>query len=169
MQLVVARLGRPHGIRGDVTVEVRTDEPDERMMAGSVLETDPADAGPLAIDNAFWHSGRLILHFKDVPDRSAAEELRGIFLVVNSEDLPDLDDPDEFRDHDLVGLAAVDPAGASIGTLTAVDHGPGGDMLIVTAGDGRKHLIPFVKAIVTAIDATARTITIDAPEGLFDL
>jgi 16S rRNA processing protein RimM len=165
VQLVVARIGRPHGIRGDVTVEVRTDEPDERFAVGSVLATD--SGGSLVIDGGFWHSGRLVLHFQDVDDRGAAEEIRGVLLVVESQELPELDDPDEFRDHDLIDLAAVDPAGVSLGRVTGVDHGPGGDMLLVTGGDGRTHLVPFVKAIVTAVDA--RTVTIDAPEGLFDL
>lgn len=165
MQLVVARIGRPHGVRGDVTVEVRTDEPDERFAVGSVIATD--SGGSLLVDGGFWHSGRLVLHFKDVDDRGAAEAIRGTLLVVESDELPDLDDPDEFRDHDLIDLPAVDPTGAPLGTVTGVEHGPGGDMLLVTGADGRTHLVPFVKAIVTAVDA--RAVTIDAPEGLFDL
>ncbi len=150
-----------------MTVEVRTDEPDDRFALGSVLATDPESAGPLSVEDAFWHGGRLVLHFKDVDDRDAAEGLRGVLLVVESDDLPELDDPDEFRDHDLIDLAAVDPTGAPLGTVTAVDHGPGGDLLILTGLDGRTHLVPFVKAIVTAVDA--RTVTIDPPAGLFDL
>lgn len=88
MQLVVGRIGRAHGIRGDVLVEVRTDEPDDRFAVGSVLVTDPADAGPLTVDDARWHSGKLVVRFADVHDRNRAEELRGLLLVVDSDDLP---------------------------------------------------------------------------------
>jgi 16S rRNA processing protein RimM len=131
VQLVVGRIGRAHGVRGDVLVAVRTDEPDERFAVGAVLATDPTDAGPLTVASARWHSGRLVVGFAGHGDRSAAEALAGVRLVVDSADLPPLEDPDEFHDHELVGLAVVTPAGESLGTVTDVVHGPAGDLLVV--------------------------------------
>lgn len=88
MRLVVGRIGRPHGVKGEVTVEVRTDSPEERFVVGKALETDPADVGPLTITAQRWHKDRLLVRFEEVPDRTAAEQLRGVFLVVDSAELP---------------------------------------------------------------------------------
>jgi len=104
--LVVGRIGKPQGIRGEVTVEVRTDDPDQRFAAGSILLTDPADRGPLTVERARDHSGKLVVAFEGVPDRNAAELLRGTLLVVDAATLPDPDDEDEFHDHVLRGHAA---------------------------------------------------------------
>ena len=82
MQLVVGRVGRPHGIRGEVTVQVRTDDPGRRFAAGSVLATEPADRGPLTVLSSRWHSGRLLVSFAGSADRSQAESLTGTLLVV---------------------------------------------------------------------------------------
>src|SRR5262249_53154823 len=136
LQLVVGRIGRPHGIRGEVSVEVRTDSPDERFAAGSVLVTDPAERGPLTVSRLHWHSGRLLLTFDGVADRSAAEALRGTLLVVDSAELPELADPDEFYDHQLVGLRAELPDGAVLGTVEDVVHAPAEDLVAVRRPDG---------------------------------
>src|SRR5262245_37318406 len=107
MQVVVGRIGRPHGIRGELSVEPRTDEPEARFAVGSVLLTDPAAAGPLTVVSARPHQGWLLVAFEGIADRTVAESLRGVLLWVDSADLPPPADPDEFHDHDLVGLAAV--------------------------------------------------------------
>ncbi|MFD9676827.1 ribosome maturation factor RimM, partial [Streptomyces sp. NPDC059981] len=107
MQLVVARIGRAHGIKGEVTVEVRTDEPELRLGPGAVLETEPASAGPLTIETGRVHSGRLLLRFAGVKDRTGAEALRNILLIaeVDPEELPA--EPDEYYDHQLMDLDVV--------------------------------------------------------------
>jgi 16S rRNA processing protein RimM len=169
LQLVVGRIGRPHGIRGEVSVEVRTDSPDERFAAGSVLVTDPAERGPLTVTRLHWHSGRLLLTFDGVADREGAEALRGILLVVDSDDLPELADPDEFYDHQLVGLRAVLPDGAALGTVEDVLHAPAEDLLAITAPDGAELLVPFVSAIVPTVDLRGGRVVVDPPEGLLDL
>ena len=84
MQVTVGRIGRPHGIRGDVVVGVRTDEPELRFAHGSRLDTDPADVGPLTVAGSKWHSGELLVRFEGVGDRDAAAELRGTWLTVDS-------------------------------------------------------------------------------------
>ena len=81
MQLVVGRVGRPHGIRGELTVQVHTDDPDLRFAAGSVLATEPAVRGPLTVSSSRWHSGRLLVTFAGYNDRGSAEDLRGTTLV----------------------------------------------------------------------------------------
>src|SRR5260370_992447 len=115
MQLVVGRVGRPHGIRGEVTVQVRTDEPDLRFAAGSVLATEPAARGPLTVVSSRWHSGRLLVSFAGSADRGHAESLTGTLLGGDSAEVGPPEDPDEFNDHDLIGLQVLtapgDPAG----------------------------------------------------------
>ena len=168
MQLVVGRIGRAHGIRGDVFVEVRTDDPDDRFAAGSVLVTDPAEAGPLTVADARWHSGKLVVRFENVDDRNGAQELRGLLLVVDSDDLPPSDDPDEFHDYELVGLVAVGTDGTSYGTVADVVHSAAGEILVLSF-DGAERLVPFVREMVPTIDVPGGRVVIDPPEGLFDL
>lgn len=168
MQLVVGRVGRAHGIRGDVLVEVRTDEPDERFAVGSVLVTDPADAGPLTVADQRWHSGKLVLRFEGVSDRNGAEALRNLLLVVDSDDLPPTDDPDEFHDFELVGLAAVGVDGSALGSVVDVVHSAAGEILVLKF-QGAERLVPFVREMVPTVDRAGGRVVIDPPEGLFDL
>jgi 16S rRNA processing protein RimM len=169
LQLVVGRIGRAHGVSGEVAVVVRTDDPDSRFVDGTALRTDPVERGPLTIASSRWHSGRLLITFAGVSDRAGAESLTGTMLVVDIEDLPALSDPEEFYDHDLVGLSAVDTAGTALGTVADVIHGPGSDLLAITRTDGGETLVPFVKAIVPTVDVAAGRLVIDPPDGLFEL
>jgi 16S rRNA processing protein RimM len=171
MQLAVGRIIRPHGIRGEVAVDVRTDDPDERFAGGSILATDPADAGPLTVTSARWHSGRLLVSFAGISDRNQAEQLRGIWLTVDSAALPAPADPDEFHDQQLVGLHVVTTAGEPVGTVTDVTH-PGQDLLVIEPAAGREPgelLVPFVSAIAVEVDLAAGRLVIDPPPGLLDL
>ncbi|MEU0478177.1 ribosome maturation factor RimM [Streptosporangium sp. NPDC006013] len=166
MQLVVGRIGRPHGLRGDVSVEVRTDEPDRRFAPGTALATDPASAGPLVVESRRWHSGILLVRFEGVSDRDHAEELRGTMLVIDSADIPPSDDPDEFYDHQLIGLAVVKPDGERVGEVSDVLH-HGQDLLVVRRGKAEVY-VPFVKALVPVIDLEKGILVVDAPVGLLD-
>ncbi len=169
MDLVVGRIGKPHGVRGEVTVDVRTDDPDARFAAGSSLRTDPAERGPLTVTAVHPRSGGLVLAFEGVGSREAAEALRGTVLVVDSADLPEIEEADEWYDHQLVGLAAFDPAGAALGEVADVVHAPASDLLVVRDTDGREHLVPFVRELVPAVDVPGGRVVVDPPEGLFDL
>ena len=166
MDVVVGRIGRPHGIKGDVSVEVRTDDPEGRMAPGTTVRTEPESAGPLTIEAGRVHSGRLLLHFAGYDDRGAAERLRGILLVadVDPEERPP--DPEEFYDHQLVGLAVRTVGGDPVGELAEVLHLPGQDVLSVRTPDGREVLVPFVAEIVPTVDVDARVIEVDPPPGL---
>jgi 16S rRNA processing protein RimM len=170
VQLVVGRVGRPHGLRGEVTVEVRTDDPDQRFSAGSALDTVPAERGPLTVVGTRWHSGTLLVRFAGYDDRNAVEELRDTVLAIDSGDLAPLADHEEFYDHDLMGLQVTTVAGEPVGTVTDVLHH--GQALLVVEGSGTRSgaeiLIPFVTAIVPEVDVAGGRLVIDPPEGLID-
>ncbi|MFG2523854.1 ribosome maturation factor RimM [Streptomyces sp. NPDC048527] len=168
MQLVVARIGRAHGIKGEVTVEVRTDEPELRLGPGAVLATAPASTGPLTIETGRVHSGRLLLRFEGVRDRTAAEALRNTLLIaeVDPEELPE--DEDEFYDHQLMDLDVVTTDGVEVGRITEISHLPSQDLFIVERPDGSEVMIPFVEEIVTEIDLEEQRAIIDPPPGLID-
>ncbi|ASR00472.1 ribosome maturation factor RimM [Streptomyces sp. 11-1-2] len=168
MQLVVARIGRAHGIKGEVTVEVRTDEPELRLGPGAVLTTEPASAGPLTIETGRVHSGRLLLRFEGVRDRSAAEALRNILLIaeVDPEELPE--DPEEFYDHQLIDIDVVTVDGTEVGRISEISHLPYQDLLIVKRPDGGEVMVPFVSEFVPEIDLEAQRAVIDPPPGLLD-
>ena len=171
--MVVGRIGRPHGVRGQVTVEVRTDDPDLRFVPGAVLVTDPPERGPLTVVDKRWHSGTLLLQLA-APDgavygtREDVDTLRNTRLLVPVSDLPELDDPDSFYDHQLVGLAAVLPDGSPLGEVTGVRH-EGTELLVVRRPQGPELLVPFVNAIVPTVDLAAGQLVVDPPEGLLDL
>ena len=168
MQLVVGRIGRAHGIKGEVGVEVRTDDPDARFAAGASLLADPVDRGPLRVAATRWHSGRLLVSFAGVADRTAAEALRGTLLLVDVDESARPDDPDEFYDHHLVGLAVVTAAGDAVGEVVDVLHLPAQDVLAITRSDGAEVLVPFVRELVPTVDLDARRLTVDARPGLLD-
>lgn len=171
MQLAVGRIGRPFGIGGEVQIDVRTDDPGQRLAAGAVLATEPPDRGPLTVAATRWHSGRLIAGFDGITDRTAAERLRGTWLVIDSADLPPPEDPDEFHDSQLIGLAVRSLDGNYVGTVTDVLH-HGQDLLVIrgddTEGRGGEVLVPFVAAIVPEVDLRAGQLIIDPPPGLLD-
>jgi 16S rRNA processing protein RimM len=170
MQLVVGRVGRPHGVRGDVSVDVRTDDPDLRFAVGSVLATEPAASGPLKVSAVRWHSGRLLISFDGVDGRDQADELRGVLLVVDSADLTDPPDPEYFRDYELVGLTVLTTGGERVGTVSDVLH-HGQDLLVVTGTgprSGASILVPFVAPLVPEVDVPGGRLVIDPPPGLLD-
>ena len=168
MQVTVGRIGRAHGIRGAVVVGVRTDEPELRFAKGSRLDTDPSGVGPLTVAATREHSGELLVRFEGINDRDAAAELRGTWLLVDAATIAPPDDPDEFNDTDLIGLAVRTVDGAAVGTVDDVLH-PAQDVLVVKTPDRREIMIPFVKAIVPEVDIKSGIVVIDPPEGLLNL
>jgi 16S rRNA processing protein RimM len=185
MRVIVGRIGRPHGIRGEVVIGVRTDEPDLRFTVGAVLDverTPTAETGSqLTVAVTRWHSGQLLVAFAGITDRTAAAELTGSWLSVDTSQLPAPQDPDEFRDHELIGLSVRTAAGDQVGVVSDVLH-YGQDLLVVrrapaesTAQSGTaqnskdgEYLVPFVKAIVPEVDVSAGVLVIDPPPGLLN-
>ena len=167
-ELVVGRVGRAHGVRGEVTVDVRTDDPESRFVVGATLRTDPAAAGPLTIASTRPHQGRLLVRFEDVSDRNGADGLRGVLLVVEvtEEDRPP--DPEEFYDHQLVGLQVHDHAGDVVGEVAEVLHHPAHDVLVVRREEGPDALVPFVAELVPEVDLERGRVTVADRPGLLD-
>ncbi len=167
MQVVVARIGKAHGLRGEVTVQVLTDSSDGRFVPGAAFVTEPDFAGPLVVRTARDHNGVLLLSFEDTDDRTGAEELRGIKLldVVLGDD----DDEDTWYERDLVGLKAVTVGGDEVGEVIALRTGGAQDLLVLRLTDGREALVPFVTAIVPEVDIDGGRVVLDPPTGLLDL
>jgi 16S rRNA processing protein RimM len=169
IDVVVGRIGKAHGLRGEVTLDVRTDEPDRRFAAGAVLRAEPPRGSAstlrtMTVVSTRWHSSRLLATFAELPDRTAAEAARGIMLhaEIPADESPE--DPDEYYDHQLVGLAAYDVDGRALGEVTALVHGGAQDLLTIRTEDGRDALVPFVKALVPEVDVPGgRLVVADRP------
>ncbi len=172
MELVVGRIARAHGVTGEVVVDIRTDDPEVRFATGKSLRLKRSRGGgetPVVIESVRPHGGRLLLRLRGVVDRDGADALRGGLFVVDSGELPAIEDPDEFYDHQLEGLGVRTVDGRAVGTVTEVLHTPGGELLSVRADSGGEVLVPFVRSIVTSVSLADRMIEIDPPDGLLDL
>lgn len=170
--LLVGVVVRPHGLHGELVVEVRTDSPAERFTPGAVLMRAAADgvpAGVLTVEASRPHSGRLLVRFAEAADRDAAEGLRGARLLIDSAALPPPGDPDEFHVHQLEGLRAELADGAVVGTVREVVHGPGGELLVVARPEQPDALVPFVREIVPTVDLDGGRVVLTPPEGLLEL
>ncbi|WP_183093458.1 ribosome maturation factor RimM [Nocardioides stalactiti] len=168
LEVVVGRIGKPHGIRGEVTVDVRTDEPEKRYVPGVRLLAQPprgsAFSHPtLTVRRLRWHQSTLLVAFEEIPDRTAAEAARGVVLraTIDPDEVPE--DPEEFYDHQLIGLAAYDVDGTHLGEVTGLVHGAQ-DILQIRTLDRRDALVPFVAALVPEVDvAGGRVVIADRP------
>ncbi|MBA4101327.1 MAG: ribosome maturation factor RimM, partial [Arthrobacter sp.] len=150
MQLQVARIGKPHGIRGEVTVQVLTDAPGDRFVPGTEFVVEPASAGPLTVNSARWNKDILLLGFDEIGTRNEAETLRGAKLFIETEEL-DEDDDEGWYEHELVGLEAR-IGSRVVGKVTALNTMPVQDLLMVTTPEGKEILIPFVEQIVPEVN-----------------
>ena len=166
--LLVGRVAKAHGIGGELAVDVHTDAPDERFSPGAVLSARLRDRSVrmLTVSAARPHSGRLLVRFDEVSDRTVAEGLRGAQLLVDAADLPPSEDPDAFYDHELEGLAAVLEDGTEIGKVREIARSPGGELLVVDLAEGGEALVPFVREIVPEIDIPGGRVVLTPPEGL---
>ena len=170
IELVVGRIGKPHGIKGEVTVDVRTDEPDRRFAVGRTLRVEPpkgsaSTLGSVTVRSLRWHQGVLLLGLEHVADRNAAEAVRGLVLhaTIRADEAPA--DPDEFYDHQLIGLAAHDLEGKHLGVVSRVIHGAQ-DLLEIRTPEGHDGLVPFVKELVPEVDVAGGTVVVADRPGL---
>jgi len=171
IEVLVGRIGKPHGVRGYVTLDVRTDEPERRFAPGSVLRAEPPKgsayaAAGLTVETARWHQQTLLVAFEEIADRTEAEAARGTLLYaqVPADESPE--DPDEYYDHQLVGLTAYDEDGRELGTVAGLVHGGAQDLLTIRTPERRDALVPFVKALVPAVDLAAKRVVIADRPGL---
>jgi len=164
--LVVARIGKPHGLKGEVTVRLHTDAPEDRFVVGAVFRAEPAGNGPLTLRTHRIHNGIHLLSFEEAVDRTAAEGLRGTRLLVPADDT---EEEDAWYAEDLVGLAVVNPAGEPLGTVVELHDRPAQDLLEVRLTNGSTGYVPFVEQLVPVVDLAAGHVVVDPPPGLFDL
>jgi len=176
--VLVARIGKPHGLRGEVTVQLHTDDPDRRLAVNATLICEPLDHGPLTIATVRVHQGRHLVGFESVSDREGAEALRHTRLYV-----PALDpsgrrshfgdapsqDVDEFYEDELVGMSVVLTTGEAVGTVSALHTRAAQDLLEIAQSEGGTALVPFVAALVPRVDSERREVVIDPPEGLLGM
>lgn len=176
MELVVGRVAKSHGIKGEIVVEIRTDEPDARFAVGAVLRGRKPREQNLhnyTVEAAREHSGRLLLRVAGVSDRTTADAMRGVLFVIDSAELEPSDDPDEFYDHELEGLtvrivAGRPDGGTEIGTVREVLHTAAGELLSIRRPDRSEVLVPFVTEIVPVVSIADGVVEIDPPDGLLD-
>lgn len=185
MQVLVARIGKPHGIRGEVTVQLFTDAPEERFVAGEKLQIEDfsrqtpvgqiAPAGELTVAGARWNKKILVVRFAEVSSRNDAEELRDVRLTFDSSEA---EDSEGIYEHDVLDLPVYlvnnvpegeIPQGEGIGKVSGLRTLPTQDLLLVELHNGEEAMIPFVEELVPEIDLEDGFILIDPPAGLLDL
>ena len=165
VDVVVGIAGRAHGIRGDLSIDVKTDEPERRFVTGTVLAL--TDGRRLTVASVRWHRGRLLVAFRGVEDRTAAEKLTGqrLFASVPADEQPS--EPGEYFDRQLVGLRVRDHAGAEVGVVVAVEHPPAQDLLVVDVA-GQRRLVPFVEALVPTVNLAEGYLRLAEVGGLLE-
>jgi len=170
-QLRIGRLTKAHGLKGGIKVEMFTDDPDGRFTPGAVFTLQVPDSSAwhnktIELVELKWYNSHAVAFFKDVPDRSVAETLIKAILWVDHDLAEVPEEEDAWFDHQLLGLSVMRD-GVKVGSVTAIDHFPAQDLLTVKTETG-DVLVPFVKAIVSAVDVKAGTLTVTPPVGLFE-
>ena len=161
MKLNVGRIGRAHGILGEATIEVRTDEAEDRFAIGAVLQTQ--SHGDLVVASARVHNGILLLGFEGITDRNGIEALRNELLYADVDiDAPGVDE-DDYHVLQLIGCKAFLVDGDEFGEVSEVLNLPGQDVLVIN-GETGETLIPFVRQLVPIIDIKSRRMTVIPPE-----
>jgi 16S rRNA processing protein RimM len=166
--LLVGRVARAHGNKGQVIVNPETDFPDERFRVGQTVLVGPeAVAEPRLIREVRFHHGRPILALDGVETMNDAEALAGTELWMRADAVTPLPRGTHYR-HDLVGCEVVDVSGDAIGRVTAVE-GPMDRSRLVVAGRRGEILVPLAADICVEVDVAAKRITVKPPEGLLEL
>ena len=161
MRLLVGRIGRAHAILGEATIEVRTDNPEERFAIGNRVQSDAH--GDLVIKSYRVHNGILLLGFENIAERNAIEKLRDTLLYCEV----DIDAPAKYEDDyhvlQLIGCTALLESGKEFGTVSDVINLPGQNLLAITTSTG-EVLLPFVHQLVPIVDVKNRRVTVIPPE-----
>jgi 16S rRNA processing protein RimM len=167
MQLTVARVSKAHGLKGEVALDVRTDDPETRLAIGERLETVPADVGPLTVTHAREHQGRWLVTFAEISGRTAAENLRGTELVIEADAS---DEEDAWYPHELAGLRVELEDGTVVGKVISLEYMPAHESLLIEetlpGGGTERTLVPFVLAMVPVVDVAGGRVVVTPPAGL---
>ena len=166
MRLQVARIGKPHGIRGEVTVQVLTDAPEDRFVPGAVFEVEHPTLKKLTVEGARWNKEILLLAFEELLDRNTAETVRGAKLFIDTEEVED--EGEGWYEHELVDLEAR-VGDKVVGKVSALRTGNVQDLLVVKSTEGDEIYVPFVESIVPEVNVEGGYILMTPPDGLFDI
>ena len=167
MDLVVGRLGRPHGVHGEISVEVRTDEPELRFAKGSKLSVKESN-NQLTVLSSRWHQEKMLVKFEEITDRDLANEIKGKTLTIKIDPNSIETKKDQYYEFQLAGLKVIDKNDKTLGQIKEVITNLAQDLLVVETVDKREVLVPFVKQIVTTVDLDKKIVIMDPPTGLFD-
>jgi 16S rRNA processing protein RimM len=163
MKVTVARIGRAHGLKGEVSLELRTDAPETRLMPGATFETEGGSVGHLTLLRARQQSGRWYAAFAELTDRNSAEAAHGTVLVIEA---AAGEEEDAWFVHELVGLSAVRPDGTVVGEVVDLMDMPAQDVLVVREPGGNRAMIPFIEAFVPEVDIAGGRVVVTPPYGL---
>lgn len=166
--VTIATVGRAHALRGEVSLILATDRPADRLVPGTVLTT--SDSGALTLTSVRRHQDKWLVTFAEIPDRTAADQIRGLRLglVIDPEAEREDDDPDAWYPEELTGLGVVDTSGRKLGTVADLEAHPAQHLLVVQDPSGAKVRVPFVAEFVPEVDPAGDRIVLDPPGGLFD-
>jgi len=161
--VAVGRVTRAHGVHGEVAVLSLTDVA-ERFEPGSRLSAGEAAGRPLTVVSVRRHRDRLLVHFEEVPDRTAAEALSGSYLFVPGASSPALPEG-EFWPHQIVGAEVFTESGRSLGRVVEIVRTPANDVW-VAGGDDGESLIPALRDLVLSVDVAAGRVVVREVPGL---
>ncbi len=170
IDVVVATIGKAHGLRGEVALILRTDQPEHRLEAGTAFTVD-TDQGEqtLTVERTRVQQGRWYARFAEIADRTAAENLRGTELVIAVDtEVEQEEDPDAWYLSELKGLQVQHVQGHPLGKVIGLEHYPAQDLLIVRGLDGRRVMLPLVEELVPEVDLEVGVVLADPPGGLFE-
>ena len=152
MLLTVAVIGPAHALKGEVRLEIRTDDPSGRLAPGTTLPTEPATTGPLTVSRLRFDGARWFAAFDQAPDRTAAEALRGVELLVDTDEDLQAQDEEAWYRHQLVGLRALSTEGRTMGEVVDLEPGVAQDRIVVRTPAGQRVAVPFVTQLVPEVD-----------------
>ncbi|MGA1449635.1 MAG: ribosome maturation factor RimM [Candidatus Nanopelagicales bacterium] len=167
MQVVVGRIGRPHGVKGEINVEVLTDNPEQRFQPQSKLKLQNSEK-TLTVKSIKLSQKKLLVFFEEIQDRNQADEYKGQYLTLDLDESEIPTEGDEFYDQQLIGLKAFDQNQVNLGEIIDVIHGAAQDLLVIKTPENKQVLVPFVDEIVPEVNVLEKTLLITPPKGLFD-
>lgn len=170
--LLIAFLQRAHGVHGEIFAKSLTDD-DARFAEGMkcflVRDRDHMPHGEVILSGIRVTPSGLLISIKGCEDREAAKRCCGSYLAVSREDALQLRSVDEYYTGDLIGARVSDAVRGDIGELTGLISSGGGELLVVRRQGERDVLIPFLKSVIRHIDLDVGTISVELPEGLYEL
>ncbi len=167
MDVVVGRLGRPHGVHGEISVEVRTDDPENRFAIGAKI-TVKENNKKLTVASTRWHLSRLLIKFEEIQDRTEVDQVRGKLLVVEVDPNEATLGNNEFYEFQLIDLDVFNTNNEKLGVVKEVLPGSAQALIVVKTLDNKEVMVPFVNQLVPEVDIKNKRVVMNPPSGLFD-